>query len=71
MTNDPKLCGLIDQCRLTREIFYIRKGQELSPDSHGRTVDSRHELTKNAEVAWRAAEVALWKHKASVEHKAG
>jgi hypothetical protein len=62
MPYDFVLCGLIDQSRLARETYFIRKQQELSPRQQGLTALDQHELTKTAEAAWKTAEAAIWRH---------
>ena len=67
MPHDYVLCGLIDQNALAREIYRIRKQQELSPSDRGMTALDQHERTKTAEAAWKTAEAALWRHMACRE----
>lgn len=63
MTDDYILAGLIDQHRLARETYYVRKEQELSPSKQGLTAAAQRELTKTADAAWNKAEAALWRYR--------
>lgn len=65
MTTDAALGGLIDQIHLARETYYLRKGQELSRIRHGLTATAQHQLTNAADVAWKEAEAALWRYRAT------
>jgi len=65
MPHDFVLHGLIDQSALAREIYRIRKRQELTPSDLGLTALDQHERTKTAEAAWKTAEAALLRHVAA------
>ena len=67
MNNEHTLSGLLYEIRLARDIYEVRKGQEMWPNIQGRTIDAQHALTIEAHAAWQAAENALWTFKASAK----
>jgi len=64
MPQDYVLCGLIDQNWLARQTYHTRQREERSPGIHGLSVRTQHERTRRAEAAWKAAEAAVWRHRA-------
>lgn len=62
-----ELSLLIEGNWLARETYYHRKRQELSSSEDNATATAKRQLTSTADHAWKDAEAALWRYRATHE----